>query len=202
MYPKLRTYIRDLGKLIAEIPDERKDKLQKIADFVDAHAEPGKKVKLTYICTHNSRRSQFCQVWTEVLGHYLGVKNLQSFSGGTEVTAFNIRAVKTLERTGFKVENPGGGNPRYAIYFDERVKPLHCYSKKFDDPINPQKDFAAILTCSEADQNCPLVPGASFRISIPYRDPKEADGSPQETEIYDDKCQQIASEMLYLLTKL
>jgi arsenate reductase len=36
------------------------------------------------------------------------------------------------------------------------------------------------MTCSEADKNCPIVLGALDRISLPYNDPKEADGTPEE----------------------
>lgn len=69
----------------------------------------------------------------------------------------------------------------------------------YDDPRNPQKDFAAVMTCAEADQNCPFIPGAELRVTLPYRDPKEADGTPDETRIYDERCRQIATEMVYLM---
>jgi len=202
MYWTLINYIKGLEEQESRISEDRRGKLRQIAAFIRDNVGSGKKAKLTFICTHNSRRSQFCQIWLEVLGYYLGMEHLQSFSGGTEVTAFNFRAIEALKRVGFKVENPGGDNPHYKIYYDKEIKPVECYSKKFDDPANPTKDFAAIMTCSEANQNCPFVPGASYRKAIPYRDPKEADGTKKEQQVYDERCHQIAAELYYMLSRV
>ncbi|MDZ7659386.1 hypothetical protein [Fodinibius sp.] len=109
---------------------------------------------------------------------------------------------QAIERAGFRVENPGGENPKYKVYFDDESEPLICFSKTFDNSYNPTKDFAAIMTCSDADANCPVVPGAEKRFSIPYIDPKESDGTPKEKEIYDERCRQIASEMYYMMSKI
>lgn len=202
MYQELSTYIQTLVDESSEIADMRKQKLSQIADFISSQIRVGNQVKLTFICTHNSRRSHFCQIWAAVLTHHFGLKHIQSFSGGTEATAFNPRAVAAIERAGFKVENPGGKNPKYKVYFAEESEPLSCFSKTFENLYNPRANFAAIMTCSEADENCPLVPGASARFSIPYVDPKEADDTPQEAQTYDRRCRQIASEMYYLMSEV
>ena len=198
MYSKLQSYIDDLDDLVDEIADPRKHKLIDIADYI----RPKELAKLNFICTHNSRRSHFCQIWSTVMAEYLGLENIESYSGGTKATAFNPRAVEAIKRAGFKVDNPGGENPKYKVYFGDKSEPLICFSKMFDDPHNPPKDFAAIMTCSDADANCPVVPGAKKRFSIPYIDPKESDGTPQEVEIYDERCNQIASEMYYLMLQV
>lgn len=202
MYPKLTAYIKTLEKNISGIPKERKRELRPVADYINAKRGTGDPAKLTFICTHNSRRSHLCQIWAATLAEYFGIAQVQSFSGGTESTAFNPRAVKAVERAGFTIESPGGENPRYKIYFDGEKEPLICFSKTFDDSYNPQQNFAAIMTCSDADRNCPFVPGADKRFSIPYVDPKESDDTPQETETYDERCRQIATEMFYLMSKV
>jgi arsenate reductase len=107
--------------------------------------------------------------------------------------------VAAIERAGFKVEDPGGDNPRYEVSFSEQSQPMICFSKKFDDDINPDNNFAAIMTCSDADENCPFVPGTEFRKPITYVDPKEADGTEREAEVYDERCRQIATEMFYMM---
>jgi hypothetical protein len=198
MYSELQSYINNLGKMDSKIPDQRKEKLNAIADYIRAKEE----ARLTFICTHNSRRSHLCQIWAFVMAKYFGLDNIDTYSGGTEATAFNPRAVTTIKRAGFEVDNPGGENPRYKVYFDDAEEPLICYSKTFDDSYNPQKNFAAIMTCSDADQNCPPVSGAENRFSIPYVDPKESDGTPQEVKTYDKRCKQIADEMYYLMSKV
>jgi arsenate reductase (thioredoxin) len=45
--------------------------------------------------------------------------------------------------------------------------------------------------------DCPIVRGASHRVSIPYKDPKVADDTPTESAAYDERCAQIAREMLF-----
>lgn len=200
MYPKLKKYISELESGFKSIPSSRKVDLEKVADYVHGKLEKDETAKLNFICTHNSRRSHLAQIWTAVAASHYGVENIETYSGGTEATAFNPKAVAALERAGFKIENPGGDNPKYQVWFDDQAQPMICFSKTFDYPTNPEKEFAAVMTCSDADENCPVVPGAEFRIPVTYRDPKESDGTDQETTIYDERCRQIGSEMFYMMS--
>jgi protein-tyrosine-phosphatase len=202
MNNQLVTYIGRLKRNTSGISKHRRKNLLQISDFVGTKLRSEDQARLTFICTHNSRRSHFCQIWTATLAAYLGLEGVQAFSGGTEATAFHSNAIQALRRAGFKVENPGGDNPFYQVYYADDAEPLLCFSKTFDDQYNPQKDFIAVMTCSDADQNCPFVPGASFRITIPYIDPKKADDTPKETQIYDERCRQIAIEMFYLMSQV
>lgn len=202
MYPELTSYIHTIKDNTPKLSEERKGKLIQIADFIRRKKESGVPGRLIFICTHNSRRSHFCQIWSVVAAEYVGLDQIETFSGGTEATAFNPRAVEAVERAGFNVENPGGENPRYNVYFDEEKEPLICFSKTFDDSYNPRKNFAAVMTCTDAEENCPVVSGAEKRFSIPYVDPKESDGTPWEKETYDKRCRQIATEMFYLMSRV
>jgi arsenate reductase len=107
--------------------------------------------------------------------------------------------VAALQRTGFKIDSPGGENPHYQVAFAETQSLLVCYSKTFDDVVNPKSGFAAIMTCSDADENCPFIPGAAFRLPLTYDDPKVADGTPEETARYDERVRQIGREILYAM---
>lgn len=209
MYPELSKYIESAVAEMDAIPQDRKDKLEKIAQFVTTKKDSNQAVNLTFICTHNSRRSHLSQIWAATAASYYGMdEGIHTYSGGTEATAFNPRAVAAVERAGFKVENPGvdnplyGNNPHYEVSFAENGKVLECFSKKYDDPFNANDSFAAIMTCSEADEACPFIPGADLRVPIPYVDPKEADGTDQEAATYDERCKQIATEMLYLMSQV
>ena len=75
---------------------------------------------------------------------------------------------------------------------------MECFSKVYDDPFNPKENFAAVMTCSHADENCPFIQGAK-RISITYEDPKIADGTPEETQRYNERVRQIGVEMFYAM---
>lgn len=200
MNSTLQEYINSLEKEVDQIPKERKNKLLEVANFIRVKLKTRDPVKLTFICTHNSRRSHLCQVWAATLAEHFGLKGIETYSGGTEATTFNPRAIEALKHAGFTIEDPEGENPRYNVFYDEQEEPLVCYSKTFDDEANPSKNFVAVITCSDADENCPFVPGAEKRFSIPYVDPKESDGTPREEEIYDECCRQIATEIYYLMS--
>ena len=203
MYKKLFSYIETAASENDSIPQERKDQLKRIALYIQSKKDSNKAANLTFICTHNSRRSHMGQIWAAAAAAYYGIEQgIDTYSGGTEATAFNPRAVAAIERAGFHVKNPGGDNPHYEVTYAENGKVLKCFSKKYDDPFNPNENFAAIMTCSEADASCPTVPGADLRVPITYVDPKESDGTEQETATYDTRCRQIATEMLYMMSQV
>ncbi|HET8865966.1 MAG TPA: protein-tyrosine-phosphatase, partial [Gracilimonas sp.] len=194
-----KTYITELESGFDSIPTKRKGQLREVVEYIRSKIESGELAKLNFICTHNSRRSHLAQIWTATAAHHYGIEDIETYSGGTEATAFNSRAVEAIKRAGFEVKDPGVENPRYELSFSDDAKPMICFSKKFDDNFNPDKNFAAIMTCSDADKNCPFVSGAEFRKAITYIDPKEADGTDQEAEVYDERCRQIATEMFYMM---
>lgn len=195
-YPKLQAYITDLVSDLGQIPKERKTLLEHLSAYIVE--KKGKPIHLNFICTHNSRRSHLSQIWAATAAAYHGLGNIQCFSGGTEATAFNPRALAAIQRAGFYIENPGGDNPHYLVHYSDEAAPLTCFSKVFNDPFNPATDFAAVMTCTHADQNCPFIPGAT-RISIPYLDPKAADDTPHESATYDERVKQIGREMFYVM---
>jgi len=154
--------------------------------------------RLTVICTHNSRRSHMGQLWLRAAATYYGVGGVAVFSGGTEATAFNPRAVAALKRAGFKLHRAGGGeNPRYEASYGKTFPSVIMFSKRFDHSDNPKEGFAAVMVCSDADATCPVAPGAEGRFSVPFEDPKNFDGTPYEQSAYDERCRQIAREMLF-----
>ena len=196
-------YIQQAQQGFDRIPDERKKQLKKLAQFVQTKIKSGEAAQLIFICTHNSRRSHISQWWARVAADYYEVPNVHTFSGGTEATAFNPRAVAALERAGFTIEKTSeGDNPHYWVAYASDAPAQEAFSKKYDDAANPQENFAAIMTCSQADENCPFVPGATLRVAIPYEDPKEADGTPEEATRYDERSRQIATEMLYCFSQV
>lgn len=203
LMPALRTYTEQRAGEFSGISPERKEELQQIADFVRQHIQAGTTAKLTFICTHNSRRSHLAQVWAQTAAAYFEIPHVETFSGGTEATAFNPRAVAALKRAGFDIPEPSPGrNPHYQVSFASNAEPLDCFSKVYSESPNPAADFCAVMTCSQADKNCPVVAGAARRVAIPYDDPKANDGTPQESQKYDERCRQIAREMLYLFSRV
>jgi len=197
LYPSLALYVREALAEIDAILAERKAALKLIAKFIQERTRAVETAKLVFICTHNSRRSQIAQVWAQAAAVVFGVPAVEVYSGGTEAGAFNPRAVAALVRAGFRVERRSEGeNPRYEVRYAAQAPPIECFSKVYDQAANPARDFCAVMTCSSADEACPVVLGAAERISLPYDDPGAFDGTDQEATAYDDRCRQIAREML------
>lgn len=185
------------------IPTERREQLQKLTRYVQQKQEKGEAVNLNFICTHNSRRSQLCQVWAQTAAFYFGIDRLHAFSGGTEATAFHPNAIRALEATGFRISGEEKEiNPIYLIRYSLEAASLSCFSKLYNDPLNASAPFAAAMTCSDAEANCPFIPDAEVRFPIKYDDPKKADGTPEEEQTYMERNKQIATEMFYAFSKI
>ena len=199
LFPTLESFRKQLD--FSSISEERKSILQELIHYVQKQKSESKEIHLNFICTHNSRRSQFSQLWAQTASFYFGVKTF-CYSGGVEVTAFNERAVASIKRFGFKVEQSGEGNPKYAVSFSENANPLIMFSKLYDDASSAQSNFAAVMTCSHADENCPFIPGANNRIPVRYEDPKAFDDTELESAKYDERSKEIATEMFYVFSQV
>lgn len=187
--------------LSLSISDERKSLLQELIDYIKSKREKGQPIRLNFICTHNSRRSQFSQIWAQTAADYFEIPAF-CYSGGVEVTTCNERTIHSLERSGFIISKHGHSNPIYFILQDKDTRPIIVFSKLYDDVINPHGNFVTIMTCSHADENCPFIPGAEARIPVRYEDPKEFDDTELESTKYDQRSQQIASEMFYVFSRV
>jgi arsenate reductase len=199
MYKNIENIIQNLS-LIEPSPDRMKP-LNQLRDYLLAKIEKGEKAQLNFICTHNSRRSQMAQIWTKLLAEFYGVE-LETYSGGTEVTAFHPNAVAVFERIGLEIKNEKTENPHYFISFSESKKTIEAFSKLYNDSYNPSSNFAAVMTCASADANCPFIPSAEKRIALTYEDPKQFDDSDIAAEAYEACALRIAQEMNYVFKKL
>lgn len=198
---QLVTYLKNLEGQFDQIPEERKKVLEKLGIWVAEQLHNNRPAHIVVICTHNSRRSHMGQVMLTLAAKWMGFEGVHSWSGGTEATALNRQAVVAMQRVGIPLEQiTDGSNPRFRLGLDwipEAEKTL--FSKRFDTTPNPKQNFAAIMVCSEADAGCPFVPGAQARFSIPYRDPKETDGTPEMEAAYAKCLEQIGREFLYAM---
>ncbi len=200
MYKKLNGNIDALD--ISQVSDSRKQLLAPLTEFIQTKVAAKEPIHLNFICTHNSRRSHLGQVWAQVMAAYFKVPEVLTYSGGTEATAVFPKIIETLEEQGFESEVlDDTENPIYALTYAEEDA-LYLFSKNYDDESNPESDFAAIMTCSQADADCPLIDGAEKRIAITYEDPKISDGTDDQEKVYLERSVQIATEMKYAFSKV
>ena len=172
-------------------------------DYIQNKVNINQEIRLNFICTHNSRRSHLSQIWAQTMAFQFGIKNVFCYSGGTEATAMFPKVVETLSDQGFQIQKLSEtNNPVYAIKFDANQHAIICFSKTFDDEFNPNSQFAAIMTCSSADEGCPFIAGAEKRLPIRYDDPKAFDGTDLMNEKYTERSLEIASEMYFVFSKI
>lgn len=201
LYPKIQSLVQSFDFKI--ISKERKDILQPLIDFIQLKSDDQQEIRLNLICTHNSRRSHLSQVWAQTAAHYYDIKNVHCYSGGTEATALFPKVAESLEQSGFKIRQMSeGNNPVYTIKFSENEMPVIGFSKTYDDEFNPENEFAAIMTCSQADGGCPFIAGAEKRIAVTYDDPKAFDNTTKQSEKYHERSVQIATEMFYVFSQI
>ena len=204
LFPALEQYVATCRSEFDWIPDARKRELMQLADYVRDTLRTSGESKLTFICTHNSRRSHYSQIWAKVAADVFGLPQVQTYSGGTEATAMNRRVIESLKRSGFRIDaiDNNGENPRYRLSYSDSAEPLVCWSKIYDELPNPTSDYCAIMTCSSADDACPIVSGCELRLPIRYEDPKVADDTPQESFVYDERSRQICREMQFAMSQV
>ena len=194
MYSVLKKTTEQLQ--LQTISEERKIILQPLINFIQQKINNKEPININFICTHNSRRSHFSQVWAQVAATHFNIPNVTCYSGGTEETALFPKVVETLTNQGFTIlKLSETANPIYAIKYSDNILPVIGFSKKYDNLFNPISKFAAIMTCSQADNGCPFIAGAEERIPITFEDPKISDNTAEQTKIYSERSLQIATEM-------
>lgn len=201
MYPKLSETLELLKN--QEISPERKNILTPLVDFIQKKVDEKKEIRINFICTHNSRRSHLAQIWAQTAGAYYHIPGLACYSGGTEETALFPKVAETLIGQGFSITKISDSeNPVYAIKYSENSHSVIGFSKKYDSSFNPVQEFAAVMTCSQADGGCPFIAGAEKRIPITFEDPKISDGTLEQARIYQERSLEIGAEMLYVFSQI
>src|SRR5918997_5491119 len=113
------------------------------------------KTKVLFLCTHNSARSQMA----EGLLRYLAGDRFEVMSAGTEATHVRPLAIQAMEELGIDIS-------------DQESKTLEGYLGK---PFN-----YVITVCDDANEACPIFPGARRRLHWSFEDPAQAAGSEEE----------------------
>ena len=197
----MQTDIKTIDKIFKmRVLYERAFMLDEIVNYIYKTTSKNKIPKLNFICTHNSRRSQFCQFWATFFSNYYNIK-CEVYSGGTVETEVNKSVINNIRDYGFNISFKELNNPIYSIKFKDQNLGKY-FSKLYDDFENPRNEFAAIMTCSDADNNCPLIDGAEIKFSLQYEDPKKYDRTKIEKTEYKKTSEKIASEMNYLFYKI
>ena len=104
------------------------------------------KLKILFLCTGNSCRSQMAEGWAK----HLKSDVIVPYSAGIETHGLNPNAVKVMAEVGVDISN-------------------HC-SKHVDELKDIQFDYV-ITVCGHANENCPVFPGKTRIVHIGFEDP-------------------------------
>ena len=116
------------------------------------------KIKVLFLCTGNSCRSQMAEGWAR----FLKEDTIEAHSAGIEKHGLNLLAVKAMAEVGVDIS--------------------HHESKTIDDL--PLLDFDYVVTvCGHAKENCPHFPGRAEMVHVGFDDPPRlAEGAKSEEE--------------------
>ena len=203
----LRKHAELLTTSFDMIEQDHRPAIQSLAKWIAEHWSPQEELHIIVTCTGNSRRSMMGASMGNVAAAYYGMENVHFHSGGTSPTAFNRRTIATLQEIGFQIEptgqlaesdDPKTPNPKYRVVWGKDLETVE-FSKMYNDEGNPQTRFAAIMVCSEADEDCPVVKGATIRLAMPFMDPKLYDDGSFEKNKYRERRDDIGRTMLAVM---
>ena len=136
-----------------------------------------KKIKVLFLCTGNSCRSQIAEGWAR----YLHGDVLEPYSAGIEVHGMNRNAVKVMEEAGIDIAS-------------HRSKHLEDIQ---DIPFD-----AIITVCDHAHETCPFFPGTAKRIHAGFDDPPRLAQSINDPEKKLDCYRKVRDEIRNFIAQL
>ena len=117
------------------------------------------KIRLLFLCTGNSCRSQMAEGWAR----HLKGDRIEAYSAGIETHGLNPRAVRVMAEAGVDITGPRS----------KRVGELKGFPFDY-----------VVTVCSDAKENCPVFPGKKTKVlHFGFDDPPElAAGAKTEEE--------------------
>jgi arsenate reductase (thioredoxin) len=133
-------------------------------------------MRVLFLCTHNSARSQMA----EGLLRNLAADRFEAFSAGTEATRVRPEAISVMAEIGVDISS-------------QESETLEHY---LGEPLD-----LVITVCDDANESCPVFPGASARLHWSFPDPSKATGGYEERlhmfrNVRDEIRARIESELV------
>lgn len=202
MNETLKTTLEALSNEVGLVSEDRKPVLEPLVEYILSKQRANDPVKLNFICTHNARRSHISQLLAAATSLYADLENIECYSGGTEASQIHPNAKAALEVLGFVFAGEDeGDNPHYLVDLGE-ANMLEIFSKVYNDDDNPQREFAAVMVCSAAEEACPFAAGAEKRMSVTFEDPKEFDDEEDPIPGYVQRSREIGRELMYVMSQV
>ena len=137
-----------------------------------------RRIRVLFLCTHNSARSQMAEAILRSLGEGL----VEVHSAGTEVTRVHPLAIRTMAERGLDISNHR--------------------SKHMDELIGEDFDYV-VTVCDNARESCPIFPGAPERIHWSIADPAAVEGTEEvRAAVFKRAADELTTRIRYLLALL
>ncbi|MBC8111544.1 MAG: hypothetical protein H7Y04_10830, partial [Verrucomicrobia bacterium] len=203
LLPGLHEYVAEITSKLRDaglIPSYRRLILHDIATYVINNFLENQFSNLLFVCTHNSRRSQLCQVWGQIAAFHYDLPLVKCFSGGLETENVSEKILQTLEHAGFHVDNPETQNvynPQHKVYYSTEFDYISLFSKPYNDAGNPKNNFCTVMNCTPSGEKYQQIDGSKLNVSLIYQNPKDNDDKPDETQVYKQISYKVSLEMFY-----
>ena len=146
----------------------------KLSDPFGIDRYVGQSVRVLFMCTHNSARSQIAEGILRWRSH----GDIAAFSAGTEPTSIHPSAIQIMSEMGIDIRN-------------QRSKHLNEFLDEHFDYI--------ITVCDRARENCPIFPGTPEMIHWSFPDPIDVKGEVEHYAAFKETARQLNTRIGYLL---
>lgn len=133
-----------------------------------------KPVRILFLCTHNSARSQMA----EGLARHMGGGLIEAYSAGTEATFIKPEAIEVMKRRGIDITQ-------------QKSEVLTQY-------LDQEFDYV-ITVCDSARESCPIFAGGKHHLHWSFEDPSDAPPD-QRLMAFEQTARQLATRIGYLIT--
>ncbi len=142
----------------------------------DTAAVPARRLRVLFLCTHNSARSQMA----EAILRELGGSRVETASAGTEVTRVHPLAVREMADRGLDISGHR--------------------SKHLNEFVGEHFDYV-ITVCDNAREACPIFPGDPERIHWSIADPSAVEGTePVRATAFKRVADELTTRIRYFLS--
>ncbi len=124
----------------------------------DPQTTPRAKLKILFLCTGNSCRSQMAEGWTRKLKG----ESIEPYSAGIEAHGLNPHAVSVMREAGVDISGQ--------------------QSKTVEQLADVRFDVV-VTVCDHAQKSCPVLPGQARSVHVAFDDPPrlaQSAGTPEE----------------------
>ncbi|KMQ51228.1 Arsenate reductase [Chitinispirillum alkaliphilum] len=135
------------------------------------------KLKILFLCTGNSCRSQMAEGWA----HHLKSDLIEPYSAGIEIHGMNQNAIKVMAEAGVNITGQR--------------------SKHVDEVMNVPFDYV-VTVCDNANETCPVFPGQVKKFHISFDDPPKLAKNAKNQEETLSHYRRVRDDIREFISKL